>query len=330
MLCYVWNRLEEKETVHISRNDEKDIYNLLARVLISRLKILIRRGYYKEYISEEEETGTIRGRINFPQSLNKLSFKQARMYCEFDELSHDILHNQIIKTTLYYLLRLPLVNKNIRADIQKIYPYFQEIKTIHLTNRVFYQVKIHRTNQQYGFLIDICKFLYDSLLISDEDTAKEKFTAFNQNTPELAYLFEDFVRNFYKKELTNSKVSREDLYWDASGDDLSYLPKMQTDISIEVNNKKIIMDTKFYRNTLSDNYNSEKLISNNLYQVFAYINNSKSKYDKKTTGILLYPKVDKDLDLSYTMSGYPMKVFTVDMNEEWQSIHERLIEIVSV
>ena len=330
MLCYVWNRLEEMDTAQVSRTDEKDIYNLLARILISRLKLLIKRGFYKEYLGKQENTPTIRGRINFPESLNELTFKQAKMYCEFDELSHDILHNQIIKTTLYYLLRHPLVEKEIQEDIQRIYPYFQEIETIRLTMRNFHQVRVHRTNRNYGFLIDICKFLFESLLIAEEKESTGTFTDFNQNTREMAYLFEEFVRNFYKQELRNSKVYSEHIYWDASGDDLSYLPKMQTDISIEINDTKIIMDTKFYKKTLSSNFNSEKLISSNLYQVFAYINNFKSKHDEKTTGILLYPKVDKDLDLSYNISGYPMKIYTVDMSRPWRNIHERLIEIVRV
>lgn len=328
MLCYVWNRLEEKDTVPVSREDVHDIYNLLARILVSRLRILIRRGYYKEYVSQYENTPKIRGSINFPESMNELTFQHASMYCEFDELSHNILHNQIIKSTLYHLLTHPLVQKKVQEDILKIYPYFHEIQMIPLTNRVFHQVNIHRTNRQYGFLMDICKFLFDSLLMTKDETAKGKFTNFNQNTPEMAYLFEDFVRNFYEKELANSKVYNEEIFWNAQGDDLSYLPKMRTDISIEMNGKKMIMDTKFYQNTLSTHYTSEKLISSNLYQVFAYIHNDKKKYDEKPTGILLYPRVDRDLNLSYTFSGYPMKVFTVDMSQAWRDIHNRLIEIV--
>lgn len=328
MLCYVWNRLEEKDTAQVSRNDEKDIYNLLARILINHLQILVKQGFYKEYIGNQENTSTIRGRINFPESINELTFKQAKMYCEFDELSYDILHNQIIKTTLFHLLNNPLIDKEIQEDIQKIYPYFHKIQKISLTNRIFHQVRVHRTNRQYGFLLDICKFLFEALLMTKDKKSIQKFTDFNRNEREMAYLFEDFVHNFYKQELKNSKVYREHIYWDASGDDLSYLPRMETDISIETNNTKIIMDTKFYKKTLSNNFNSKKLISTNLYQVFAYINNLKSKYDEKPTGILLYPKVDKDLNLSYNISGHPMKIYTIDMSQPWQNIHERLIEII--
>lgn len=330
MLCYVWNRLEEKGMAQVSRNDEKDIYNLLTRILTSRLQLLVKRGFYKEYVGHQENTPTIKGRINFPESLNQLTFKQATMYCEFDELSHNILHNQIIKTTLYHLLRHKKIDTKIQKYIQQIYPYFRDIQIIHLTAKTFHQVRVHRTNQHYGLLIDICKYLFDSLLMSGKEDATETFIDFNQNTREMAYLFEDFVRNFYNKELSNSRVYREDIHWNAKGDDLSYLPKMRTDISIEINNKKVIMDTKFYKETFSSNINSEKLISANLYQVFAYINNHKSKANDKPIGILLYPKIDKDLNLSYDISGYVINIYTVDMSKPWREIHDRLMEIVQV
>lgn len=328
MLCYVWHRLEEKDAVNIARKDEKDIYNLLARILLKRLQLLIKRGFYKEYVSVQENMPTIRGQISFPESLNELTFKQAKMYCNFDELSHNILHNQIIKTTLYHLMRHRLVDPENLEEIQRIYPYFQEIQMIRLTRRTFKQVRVHRTNQQYGFLIDICKFLFDSLLMSRDEKSVERFTQFNQNTREMAYLFEDFVRNFYKQELLNSKVGSKHILWKASGDDLSYLPRMETDISIETNGQMIIIDTKFYQNTLSTNLTSEKLISANLYQVFAYISNFESSSIEKATGILLYPKVDQELNLSYVIAGYPMKIFTVDLSQEWQDIHNRLLEII--
>ena len=72
-----------------------------------------------------------------------------------------------------------------------------------------------------------------------------------------AYLFEDFVRNFYNQEQGEFKVKREDIKWDAialGNSNLSLLPKMQTDIILISSNRKIVMDTKFYKQTLSFNF----------------------------------------------------------------------------
>lgn len=95
--------------------------------------------------------------------------------------------------------------------------------------------------------------------------------------------------------------------------------------------KKIILDTKYYKNALSSNYGSEKLISSNLYQLFSYLNNNgiKSEKDNYAEGILLYPKVNKELNLKYNIHGHEIKVYTVDLNREWQEIHRRLGDIIS-
>ncbi|MBP1947126.1 5-methylcytosine-specific restriction endonuclease system specificity protein McrC [Virgibacillus litoralis] len=331
MLCYAWNRLEEKDAVNVSRADEKDLHHLLSRILVNRLRILIKRGFYKEYTSIEEETPSIRGRIDFQQSLNELSFKKARMYCQYDEMTHDILHNQIIKSTLYELLKTSQVDERLKGELQQIYHYFRDIRLIKLNTKVFNDAKIHRSNSHYGFLIDICRFLHESLLMNENETG-EKFINFEQDATAMAYLYEDFVRNFYKEELPESKVYRENIYWNAEGEDLSYLPRMETDISLEWNDRKVIMDTKYYQNATSSKLKNgnEKLISTNLYQIHAYLSNFKNREMKDLTGILLYPTVDRDLDLFYNILGFKIKVCTVDFNQEWRNIHERLLSIVDI
>ncbi|MEC5425316.1 hypothetical protein QGM71_17685 [Virgibacillus sp. C22-A2] len=153
------------------------------------------------------------------------------------------------------------------GEIQQLYLYFREVRLIKLNSKVFNDAKIHRSNSHYGFLIDICRFLHESLLMN-EDESGEKFINFEQDAKAMAYLYEDFVRNFYKKELPEGIVKRENIYWNAEGEDLSYLPRMETDISIELFDRKIIMDTKYYQNATSTRLKSgnEKLISSNLYE----------------------------------------------------------------
>jgi 5-methylcytosine-specific restriction enzyme subunit McrC len=164
--------------------------------------------------------------------------------------------------------------------------------------------------------LDICKLFYDCLLMNEEESHL-KFMDFQRNHQEMAALFESFVRNFYQAECRQFKVKREIIYWDAEGEDLSILPQMQTDISMECATYSIIMDTKFYHSAYVQRYDSEKLISGNLYQMFAYLNNYQqaNSVNKPIIGILLYPKVDKDLDLSFLIKGHRLDVYTVDLNK---------------
>ena len=328
MLCYAWGHLAEKEFANIAREDEKDIQHLLTRILVVKLRSLIKRGYFKEYIGFQEETSTLRGRIQFQESINTFSFKRGKMHCEYEEMSHDILHNQIIKSTLYYLLQSPKLEKELKDQVIQVYVHFSEIRLVKLHPNIFNKVKLYRSNQHYRFILDICRFLYESLLINEEKT-DEKFADFEREPKAMARLFEDFVRNFYKKETPEYKVYRENIYWEAEGEDVSYLPLMQTDISLESHTRKIIMDTKYYQQTLTQYKGSQKLISGNLYQLFAYLSNHKKARGKETVGILLYPQVGQELNLSYVIKGYQVRIYTVDLNRDWQLIHKRLVQIVN-
>jgi 5-methylcytosine-specific restriction enzyme subunit McrC len=169
------------------------------------------------------------------------------------------------------------------------------------------------------------------LLINEEDSTIA-FMDFERDHMALAYLFENFVRNFYKKEAEGYKVQSKVIYWDTDNEDVSLLPQMRTDISLGTNAAKIIVDTKFYHSAFSKNYGTEKLISGNLYQLFAYLTNNekKSEKDQKAKGILLYPKVQKDLDKTYQIKGHEVRVCTVDLNKNWPTIHERLLEIIQL
>ncbi|UQX55095.1 5-methylcytosine-specific restriction endonuclease system specificity protein McrC [Cytobacillus pseudoceanisediminis] len=328
MLCYAWGHLEEKDMANIAREDEKDIKHLLTRILLVKLRSLIKRGFYREYKSYQEETGTLKGRILFQESINTFSFKRGKMHCEFEEMTHDIIHNQVIKSTLYALLQTQQLERQLKEEIQQLYPYFAEVTVIKLNLRIFQEIKLHRSSQHYRFVLDICRFLYESLLLNEEK-GESQLVDFERDPKVMARLFEDFVRNFYKREMPEYKVHRENIYWDAEGEDTRYLPLMQTDISLESVDQKIIIDTKYYQNALTQNFGSQKLISGNLYQLFAYLSNHKKAEGEETVGMLLYPKTGKELMLEYRIKGFSIRINTIDLNRDWLSIHTRLKEIVS-
>jgi 5-methylcytosine-specific restriction enzyme subunit McrC len=43
--------------------------------------------------------------------------------------------------------------------------------------------------------------------------------------------------------------------------------------------------------------------------------------------MLLYPAVDRDLDLRYVVHGHPARVATIDLTREWPEIHSRLLAL---
>ncbi|WP_117170204.1 5-methylcytosine restriction system specificity protein McrC [Paraliobacillus sediminis] len=327
MLVYAWDHPYEKNVISVYEEDEKDLLNLLSKVLLIKVKALIKRGFYKEYVENQEESGIIRGKILFKESIQSFSHKRGKMHILEEDMSHDILHNQLIKATVHYLARNKEVEKQYRDEIKKILPYFDSVSLIKINHRFFKLIKLHRNNQHYQFILDVCQFILENTLLHEGDSNKV-FQNFSRDHQKVARLFENFVKNFYRKEIHGSIAKSETMYWPAEGDSTELLPIMKTDISLTLDDRKIIIDTKFYKDGLAAHWSKETVRSAHLYQLFAYLNNDAYYSGQKAMGMLLYPEVQKSIDLSYHMHGFHVKICTVDLAQNWRKIHERLLEIV--
>jgi len=107
---------------------------------------------------------------------------------------------------------------------------------------------------------------------------------------------------------------------------------MQTDISLEGTEKKIIVDTKYYREALAEHYDKEKIKSENIFQMFGYLKNieTTSEINRKCAGILLYPTVTKQLDINVTTHGHDVSFKTINLNQEWPGIAKDLLAVIGL
>ena len=336
LLCYSWNKLEEAEIIELESKDFTELIDLFALVLKNGINHLLKKGFDKNYILHSEDTKRLRGKIDFGITIKKNLIKKARLYCHFDELSYDVLHNQIIKATIRNLFLIDSLDTKIKSELREVYLSLNDVKLIKLEKKYFRLVQLHGNNYFYDFLLKICELIFDNSFI-EEKTGKFKFKEFTRDEIQMAHLFEDFVRNFYIIELpkhcTNSKTKRENIDWDAKSFDeksLQYLPKMQTDISIEFEKKKIIIDTKYYVEALLNHYVKETIRSAHLYQLFAYLENigKKGGINNNCDGILLYPQTDKEINLNYEINTHKVNIRTINLNQNWKQIHDELLEIV--
>jgi len=333
LLCYAWHRLEERDIVDVSGIDTTSLVDLFAKVLIGGVERVLRRGLDRGYVGYIEDTRCLRGKLLFSPTIKRNLLMKAQVHCEFDELSYNVLHNQILKSTLYHLIRVESLDRELRCRLVGLYRRFHEVDEIEMSSAVFSRVQLHRNNVFYDFLLNICELVYENLLVS-ETPGKNKFRDFLQDDEmRMAVLFEDFVRNFYKLETSGFKVGREDILWQAEAFDdggLAFLPKMVTDISIEGHGFKVVIDTKYYKQALVKYYDAEKIHSQNIYQIFAYLKNLEKQggVNANCTGVLLYPTVQKELRLSYKMDGHKVMIRTINLNQEWQLIDQDLRDLL--
>ncbi|WP_226065036.1 5-methylcytosine-specific restriction endonuclease system specificity protein McrC [Kaistella polysaccharea] len=333
LLCYAWNKLEEKERVYVSVDDKTELVDLFAKILINGTKILLKRGIDKSYIDYTDEIVGVKGKLQISQTLkSNLLFKQ-RTVCTFDSFSSNILNNRILLSTLYSLSRTKGLDRELKKELFKLQRMFSGIDLIQINNSLFSQIKLNRNNRFYGFLMNVCQIIYENTLPSEEEGIF-KFTDFTRDERKMNQLFEAFIRNFYRIEQNRyTIVKKETIKWSFNSEDqesFQFIPKMETDITLENGTEKIIIDAKYYRETMTINYDKEKIKSNNLYQLFSYLLNQEDETLKtmNAKGVLLYPTIEKEYDLQYKYKSHMIEIRTINLNSNWKLISERLREII--
>jgi 5-methylcytosine-specific restriction enzyme subunit McrC len=333
LLCYAWDKLDEKDRVRIRVEDCSSFSDLFARILINATRILLRRGVDRTYIDRTEERYGVKGKVDISDTLKRDLLSHQKTVCTFDEFSVDTLPNRILVTTLYRLTHVRGLDRGLKKEVISLLRMLPGIQLLEITAGLFHQVRLHRNNRLYGFVMNVCRIVHESTLPT-ETPGTYQFSDFTRDEKQMAHLFEAFVRNFYRLEQTTYPVvRREVISWQfTAADEVSrqHLPQMNTDITLENNEHKIIIDTKFYQRTMTSNFDAERIHAANLYQLFSYMINQHT-HDPRTheaTGILLYPSVNDEYDLSYSYQKHTIGIRTVDLSQNWKEVSRQLLQII--
>ncbi len=334
LLCYAWRRLTEHDLLAVDTDGVTELVDLFGRVLLRGVSHLRRRGMDRGYLSREERTSTLRGRIVLDRTLREGLLQHGLVWCRHDELSHDVLHNRILRSTLETLAHDPMIDPDLAQKLATATRWFEGVHRVRLTPSVFRRVQLHRNNAIYGFLLDIAKLVMERLLVS-EGSGRSLFSGFLRDEGEMRRLFEQFVRNFYSIELEEGLVGAKKLAWAATSLDEksdSVLPAMITDVAVEYEDRTIILDTKYTAKSLVESYHGvgNRLRTEHLYQIYAYVRNAEILGDKwaHCEGILLYPCVHDRFRYEYDIAGHRVRVCSVDLAAHWLSIREELLALM--
>jgi 5-methylcytosine-specific restriction enzyme subunit McrC len=333
MLVYAWDVLDEAESLRIEAQDCTQLVDLFAKVLHSGAETILRRGLDRGYLCRREALAGIRGKLDLSASIKANVVRHARTICEYDELSHDVLHNRVLKSTIRRLLNVPDLSSELRDSLAETYHRLQQISEVAITDRVFRSVQLYRSNRSYRLLLDVCRLVHQAKLTTEE-AGEIEFRDFFRDEHRMRQLFEKFVRNFYRREQTTFRVGRTNMKWQevtASKQNLAYLPKLQTDATLSSAERVIVIETKFVPQVFVEYRGKWSIRSSHLYQLFAYLKNIAARIGKSRplTGILLYPSAWQSIPpLEYCLHGNQVKVCTLDLNQHWREIEADLLRII--
>lgn len=344
LLCYAWDVPELRTKIQVDGEECRSSCNFLAHVMAQVCEQIVKRGLQQEYRYQQVEVEGVRGKMNVAETLKSGRHRLGFTQCQVDEMSQDVLINQIIYTTLLHLTRISDIDKAIVDRIRRVLRGFPRLKQIRITYETFDRVHLGRNSFYYKMAIQISKLLFRFTLPYSYNDKHLMFFDFTENEFKMNELFEKFLMNFCKYHFTKefSEIRRERIHFQLSPFGMMFkmagdtLPVMETDISLSnpAKGTKQIIDAKYYSEALVSKYNAhEKIRRDHLSQIISYVMNQedpKKSHTMNASGTLVYPTVSEDFDFSYRYkhTNHIIRVVTVNLNQDWQEIESRLKEII--
>ncbi len=319
----------------------ENIFDLFSIILCSRMNQIIKEGLYGEYIFLNDDLEYIKGKINVYDTIKRDTIrKNNRIVCTYDEYSINNLLNQIIKTTIYNLMKKDILNSN-KTRLRKL---FFKLDNIDILNNIkiiqWDKIQFNKLNNHYIVIIRICEFILNGLIMNKDSNNYDLQTI--DDNQQLHHLFEKFIRNYllkyynnYRKtKIQNIIVKSEKMNWIINDNkkniNVQLIPSMHTDITIKYHNKIKIIDTKFYSKIFNkkgmNGFEKDTINSSNWYQINSYVINKKYSLQKNNqfsyvSGMLLYAQTideiiqDKEIDAWIMDNRMQLKI--IDFNKEF-------------
>ncbi|EPZ49897.1 McrBC 5-methylcytosine restriction system component [Bacteriovorax sp. BAL6_X] len=335
MLTYAWDILDEADKIQISKDSYEQDLDFLGSILNSSVNYQLKRGLYKDYLLRSEQTATIKGKINFSDSLKKQTFLKCQAICEFDEYTEDNQPNRIIKTALYRVFCSDNLCPKLAIEIKNTLSILKNVSLLSSAPKDIETIRLPKNFQFYKLLLSVSSFILTNTS-QNESNGKYEFIDFIRSPHKMRKLYEKFVYNFYQKELSGThKVENSKSQYVGIENSLKNsktIPYLITDIELVSlkTGQRIIIDTKFEKETLTKNmYGQEKIHSKYLMQLMTYLENRRRSCKEKAIGILLYPTIDQTYEVSNNIWDYNIHIMNIDLSEDWSSIKSNLINLIT-
>ena len=332
MLSYAFQILKQEDYKQVAGEKFDRIHDLFAAILEKGISRQLKQGLYREYVPMQEDLSVMRGKLNMGETVRLKVQNKQKLGCEFDEFSEDNLYNQILKVTIHRLIHAEDVSHERKQALKKLIIFFGNVKLIqpdHITwNRLIYQ----RNNRNYELLLNICYLVLNGMLQTTED-GSYKLLSFSDEHMER--LYEKFILEYFKQHHPELNPRPAQVEWNLTEQPdetmIQFLPKMQTDITLQKGDKTLIIDAKYYGKSMAQSYSKETLRSAHLYQIFAYVKNMDTANTGIVSGLLLYAKTEDEVfpeGEPFVIGGNRIGARTLDLNNSFDLISTQLESVI--
>lgn len=337
MLLYAWDLASFVNRFNAEAEEAPNLDALLAMVLSKLVNQRLRIGLGRSYANEAQTLRTVRGRVDFGESLKRLAFENGQAHCRFQTYSHNVPKNQIVRSTIARLVQVGKFGADrgkaeaLKGQLRQLVRALDGVDFCEPTLDLIRRQNLGRNDGDYRLMLQICDLLLRQWMPT-EDEGSRSLPGLNHG--KMPKVFEQFVATFYRLQLRGWKVSpQKQLDWHAKKTSV-FMPIMSADVVLHevATGRKLVLDTKYTPNSLiTGQWGNEIFDSKHVYQIYAYLRSQEhlTDADRRASGILLYPTVNRELEETVVVQGHTIHFRTVNLSRPWQEIERRLLSIVT-
>jgi 5-methylcytosine-specific restriction enzyme subunit McrC len=289
LACYAYE-LEppEKSQIEDARLDDTGPADWLAFLLTLQVEKLLSIGLRQGYREVEEEIPYVRGRIDFG-AVRWGESKPGLVPCRFEDFIVDTLENRILRGTLELLSA------------------FARVRLVQPSSLMFYRIALTRMTSYYEPALTLCQLILESAGI--------EMDAGDVTTPgfffKMSDVFEKVIERTLREEFGRASVHHQPSYSDriqvAEGAPAIPVTFIPDNVIGPRDAPWLIVDAK-YKNPLIEHH-GDRFRNTDLYQAFTYA------ATLNAPAVLIYPRVDRDVDVTLELLSEKVRMLTVDLTE---------------
>lgn len=275
-----------------------------------QLHAQLMQGMIRKYIERKENLNVLRGRLRIEQQFKQNLAHRERLFCQYDELSEDNIHNQVLKYVLRILLKTAIGNR-ARNQVAELLMRFDPISDFVADATLLDSLSFDRSTARYEPIFNQCRWFLEGLhpdVLAGNETCVSLLFDMNQ-------LFEAYVGAELRKEAWRKGLRVREQgpqkYFARRQDTDDHVFMMKPDISFlnEHNQVVAIADAKW--KILDEGEKKLGITQADLYQMESYA----SRYRVKDL-FLVYPMQQKmtiPIQLTLKGSGATVNILPFDV-----------------
>lgn len=286
-LAYV-DRLDEEIVTgaDVSVQAGDSFVDLIAKLFLSEVDTVLKRGLKQEYLTQESEEQYLRGQLDLQKQLSRQGPGATSFECRFDELSREIVENKLLIDTVVRLRDL-VDSQTLQSDLNRYYGRLaQQVSHEPMDPEDFGNVSLTRLNGYYENALELAELIFRQEYVEDLRGLDRQFSSLLIN---MESTFESVV---VKAVETVAESDRFDVRTTSYGSLLTTIDgasrlNLQPDFYIwDRDMRKVVLvgDAKWKVHTEPKR--------GDLYQIAAY----QAKYG--VPGLLVYPDLDGNIEQS--------------------------------